>query len=269
MPTQYKRGTNNPLAQNESWDYTPTHGYTYRVDFKGMSRDQMLALQQDYVTRGVACRLTYLQGGNAYLEVDDSTQQYTLDVWQVDGGDERLDLFVHPIMLNALTDDQAFDLRARSENNDKPSDVFGDGGSIAGDPAFSPFRNTAVERLYSLYRAGVVEFENDAYGGGYVLIHTTNAPNRWAVNVADFGVGKVYTPAKLLSEAQNSGLWSFPMPGRLVYKLGSIPSPGGYPNRLWGWKKGRSQENTAANNRIEIVTRYQLELWQTDLYTPF
>ena len=274
MPNVY-RGTKLPKEQVEEYHFDQQRGYFHRYHYAGMGKDQMLSLQADYIRTGVSCVAIFdNRTGIATLEVEDTTPQgegligngFTLDTWTLNGNDERLDTFNHPAMLSALTDGQSFDLLSYSEENVKPEIIFGDGGSNQGYTGFTVFRNTAVERIYSLHARGVSEFENDALGEGYVLEHSTNAPNRWGANISDFGVGLIYTTAQLLSEVSNSGLWINPLPGRLAYKLGVIPVPAFQANRIWGWKKSRSTESTTANNRIDIRQTYTLGQWSTDLY---
>lgn len=252
------RGTLLPLLQHEEWDFDPSRGYLYRATFRGASQELMLAQQQDLARGGIACRLLYNQGDSATLEVEDSTQQYTLDVWQLVGNEESRDIFSHPTILGLTTGDQVAIVRQHLEWKDPPDAAFADDGisGLAGGP---------VQKFYSLNLRGTTDYRRQQY----VLRHTTNAPNRWNSNISDFGIDRIYTPAQLLSEVQNSGLWVVPIPGRLAYKIANIPFPTFQPDYLWGWLKGASTETTAANNRVEINTEYVLEQWSTALYQPF
>ena len=104
--------------------------------------------------------------------------------------------------------------------------------------------------------------------GQYVLRHSTNVSNAYAANIADSNVERCYTTAQLLAEVQDTGLWTFPLPGRLAYKLQNIPAPTPQTNYQWGWRKLPSPEVTTANNRMEITTEYWLEQWHSYLYPP-
>ena len=104
--------------------------------------------------------------------------------------------------------------------------------------------------------------------GQYVLRHTTNVGNQYAANIADVNVERCYTTAQLLAEVQSSSLWTFPLPGRLAYKLQNIVAPAAQTHYQWGWRKLPSPENTTANNRVELTTEYWLELWHIFLYPP-
>jgi hypothetical protein len=104
--------------------------------------------------------------------------------------------------------------------------------------------------------------------GQYVLRHTTNVGNQYSANIADANIERCYTTAQLLGEVQNSSLWTFPLPGRLAYKLQNITAPPAQTHYQWGWRKLPSPETTTSNNRVEITTEYWLELWHTFLYPP-
>jgi hypothetical protein len=104
--------------------------------------------------------------------------------------------------------------------------------------------------------------------GQYVLKHSTNVSNTYSANISDVNVERIYTTEQLLAETTNSGLWTYPLPGRLQYKLQNIPAPAAQTNYLWSWRKLPSTESTSANNRVEISTEYWLELWHTFIYPP-
>lgn len=101
----------------------------------------------------------------------------------------------------------------------------------------------------------------------YVVRHTTNAPNNYSANVADFNVEKIYTIAQLLTEAQNGALWILPLPAYLAYKILNYPVPVNMPdNYLFGALKMRSNAVTAARNRIEISQEYLIDAWAKHTY---
>jgi len=280
MPDVIKRGSLLPHLQDVSYDFDPSRGFTVRKNFRGASQAWMANLLQECVNAGVAARLTFHQGDTATLESEDSTEQYTLDTWQLLGNAVQFELFYHPEFTATVekyfgtnVDAAAQAIGKLREQIQKLEEGQGTIAELWSAPIFTSAGVSSedkqfIARLILLYLRGTESFDNDAYGGGYVLRHTTNAPNRWAANVADLNVGKIYTTAQLLSEVQNSSDWVFPMPGRLAYKLANIPAPTAHNNHLWGWKKSRSTECNAANNRIDISTEYTLEQWSTDLYPP-
>ncbi len=127
-----------------------------------------------------------------------------------------------------------------------------------------------LQIFYNLALRGSTEFQNDADGTGYVLKHTTNVSNTWTENIADSNVGMIYSTAELITEVTNVLLWINPLDARRVYKISNIPVPLPQLGYFWGWKKSRSNEQTAANNRVSIQTHYTLALWNTSvLYTAF
>jgi hypothetical protein len=260
MGTIY-RGTPVPQIQDQIFDFDPQRGRVYRTNYRGISQGQMLSYWETYIGLGMAARVTFHMGDTASLEVEDSTQAYTIDVWQILGNEESRDGLSHPALIAALgssADDYIALMREHLANNDKESDVFAADGDLYGLDA-------AVKRFYSLQARGSTEYRH----GQYVLRHSTNAPNRWAVNISDSGVDEVYTPAQLLTEVQDGSLWVYPLPGRLAYKLGAIASPTAQTNYLWGWLKSASTETSAANNRVDITTEYTLEQFSTDYYTAY
>lgn len=246
--------------QSEAWDFDPQRGYRHTLSYRGATPLLMLALQQDFARAGIANRLVYEQGSVCVLEADDSTMQYTIDVWQLLGNSEAISVFNHPIVRERMTEDEIALLRQSLENQELPSKVF------APAPCkLCKFKGTEIERFYSLHQRGSTDYKR----GQYVLRHTTNASSRWTTNLADVGVDQIYSPAKLLTEVQDGGAWIYPLPTRLSYKIAHIPAATPQPNYLWGWLKSSSTETTAANNRIEISTEYTLEQWSTDLYVPY
>jgi len=262
MSVEILRGTLLAQLQNETWDFDPARGWRHGMDYLGISQANMQILQQAYANDGIACRLVYRMGGNASLDVDDSTMSYTIDTWQILGNEESRDGLSHPGLAYALA---GFDvgkviayMRKALAEDKCSTDAFATGQPLNGTPA-------AAVRFYDLQTRGSTDYRH----GQYVLRHTTNAPNRWGVNVADFGIDQIYTSGQLLTEAQNSAAWIYPLPGRLAYKIGAIPTPYYRANYLWGWLKSASIETTGSNNRVDIATEYCLDQWSTDYNYPY
>lgn len=272
------KGSLAALLQEESWVYDPSRGVGYRATYRGASQAQMRDLAQTYVNAGISCVLTYNQGDTATLEIDNTTNSgsgagdglaSTVDTWQIVGNDLSMDALSHPALFNGIA--AAYpsaplssiygvinQMRAYLYDKVPEATAFGDSGLLNGAPDI-------CKRFYRLVIVGQDEYRR----AQYVLRHTTNAPNRYSVNVADFGVEQIYSTAELLTECQDGALWYYPMPGRLAYKISAIPVPTAQTNYLWGWLKSPSTEITAANNRIEITTEFTLEQWSTDFYTPY
>lgn len=253
-----KRGDLQPFLQSETWDYSPTTGYLYHAEYKGASQDLMLSLQQDYVRGKIPCRLTNHQGGACTIEVEDPTQQFTLDTWQTVGNEENISLLSHPLIvaMDLNQHDQIKLARAFQDQDQEWDDVFSQMDEI------DPTVDATLSVFYSQQLRGSTEFRR----AQYVLRHTTNAPNVSADNVADVGVNQIYTMAQFLSEIQDTGLWTVPCPPNLVYAFGAIPVPPPQENYLWGWLKSSPTRTLAANNRIDISTDYTLYQWSMASY---
>lgn len=258
MPTPTLRGTLQPQVERQRFRFDPTRGIVAETNYTGIGLAEMESLANQYAFNGVAYDLV-IEKGVARLVANDATLDNPIDNWEILGNAERKDLFQNPLWGNLISDDQLALIQQHLENNDKPSVAFADSGltSLAGG---------VVQRAYARYQAGNQEFENDAYGGGYVLKHTTNVPNRWTRNIADTNVGRIYSTSQLLTEVNSAILWTFPIPNRLYYKINNIPVPTLREYFQWGWKKSRSDEDTTANNRVNITTHYVLELWSMDDY---
>lgn len=262
-----KRGSGIPQGQRSTIDYDPSRGFHYSNSYKGISQQQLIALQQNIIQQGIACRLE-LYEDIGELHTDDSTSEYTIDSWEIAGSDLNDDGLSHPTLQTLADNNDAGDnlfpaLRASLENNDSTDDVF---AYLITDPYnYSEDDARTIVRFYGLQQKGSTAFEVAQYS----LIHKTNVSNRWAQNVSDVGVKQIYTPAQLLTEVTDPALWIYPLPPRLQFKLGAIPVPDPQSHYLWGWLKSTSTESNVANNRVDISTNYVLSLWSTDYYTPF
>lgn len=257
MAATVLRGSVSPQPQNFRWEFDPQRGYIYGYDYKGASQSLMESLALSFNTLGLSTRLIFHQGDTASLEVEDPTQAYTIDTWQVVGNEESRDGWSHPAILASATLDQIALCKQHLNTPDTPDVAFADTG-LSGLAAI-------VQREYSRQFTGQTDYRR----GQYVLRHTTNAPSRWTANVADLNVDYIYSTAELLSETTNSSLWVYPLPPRLQYKISNIPAQSAVANYLWGWLKSSTTESTAANNRVDLTTEYSLEQWSTDRYGVF
>lgn len=263
------------MLQKYEQSYDPQRGWLYREHWEGVSIEFMVNLQLQFVQSGIACRLAY-ELGKGVLETDDSTQEYTLDTWQLEGNSLEVNWLLNPYVqavFNSLYPKTiggqlitvavaTANLLTHIENGDSQTTTFA-------DPTLAPFSGSQVYFLYPFVQSGLTSYQNDADGEGYILRHGTNVSNRYTVNIADFGVGQIYSTSQLLSEASNSGLWINPLSERLQYKIANVPVPTFRDNWMVGWKKSRSTENYAANNRDDIVTNYTYGQWSLALYQPY
>lgn len=262
----------SPLAQKAEYDYDPTRGYIIRWHYEGVSQEDMLSLQQQYVQNGIACTIVF-EKGRAYLECVDSTQVYTFDSWSLGGEDEAVDVLLNSQVaydLNSSNIDYSTGIAALQthiQNQDSQADAFQ-------DTILIPMIGTLTYYLYPYIIAGLTEFKNSADNDmGYVLRHKTNISNRSTVNISDFGVGMIYSTAQLLSEVTNDGLWNNPLSVSDAYRIANIMPPALpesiAPDWIIGWFKGRSQKDPAANNRIEVVQDYTFGTFERALYSQY
>jgi hypothetical protein len=121
-----------------------------------------------------------------------------------------------------------------------------------------------LKQYFDSYQLGVTNFMR----GKYKLRHTSNIPAKWNVSVADFNVERIYTIPQLLAECTGSG-FIYPLPNYLAYKISNFipdPVPSWIPFYTWGALKEKSDANTAVNNRIELVTMYDIDNINNILY---
>jgi len=271
MSVQF-RGTFTPKIQQSRESYSPSQGYESEAEYKSFSQPQiasqaLVAQALGYTTETVSSfgkysltiRTTSLSG---------SGTEVIIDTWEVPVSKKSLAITYHPAVLGILKrcGDLSAVLRGIKEAV-QTTDAYSEITDL--DPVITADEPTLFAFL-DLARQGVDHF----YFSAYTLKHTTNVGNRYAVNVADLNVDMIYSTCQLLTEAQNSGLWIYPMPGRLAYKIQLLDAhfqllyrpadlPAGWK---WGWLKYGSSEQTAANNRINIVTEYEFGLISTLLY---
>lgn len=262
MPATIK-GTLVPQEQRFSERYSPTSGYTREIEWKSFDRARIQSYANRYARKGCEYSLDVVHGV-ATLHAIDTTGNVTIDTWEIGVSETLVSSILNPrnitnagagrveMIARAIKDGSTIEAAALALEADT-GDIYS--GDITD--------NEYAVRLYNRMQAG----DDSFFFNQYVLRHTTNAPSRWGSNVADANVGRIYTTAQLLSEAEDASAWIYPLPGRLSYKIQNIPVPAGIPNdRLWGWLKSASAESTAANNRINIVTEYKLGSLSTDEY---
>jgi hypothetical protein len=265
------RGTSLPLQQRFSEHYSPTNGVTRDFLWRGhdFSRIQLLASQ--LVSVGAEYEYTF-ENGSHVLRAIDTSGEIAIDTWEM--GLNRLlpSSFENPRNINSISPVHLALIKFAIEMGLKPNDAVEEFNASpelvlqygsATWPTSSTSAGEAALALYDRVSKGSVSYTYSSY----VLRHTTNVSNRWARNVSDVNVDCIYTTAQLLSEAENGNLWVYPLPGRLAYKILSLDAPPARDRYLWGWLKSGSAESTAANNRVNIVTEYELGQWSTDEYS--
>jgi hypothetical protein len=105
----------------------------------------------------------------------------------------------------------------------------------------------------------------------YGLRHTQTISQVYTGNINDTNSENLYTTAQLLAECAT---FPIPLPARMIAKINAIEAsataagaaPAGY---IWSWKKAPSTENMVADNKIEVTTDFEYDLWSTYLYAAY
>ncbi len=260
MPKPRINGTLNPVRQPTEYTYDPQNGMQVVFKWEAAGGD-LWPLANAYA----AARMGFTHIPNAAKSTLIATASgpqagegdFNTDTWEILANEIQKDMLEHP---RSLAIEESFPGTLILVKHETES-----GKALATTP---PWSSGAVAlgatRLYNLLVRGQTHFSL----GQYVLRHTTNVSNAYNSNIADFNVERIYTTAQLLTEAGNSNLWTFPLPGRLAYKVQNLPVPTARTDYLVGWRKLPSSENTAANNRVNITTEYWLEQWSLYAYDP-
>lgn len=269
-------GDLRPFIIEETSDFNPSTGYLYRASLKGASSALMSQSQQTYAASGMSCRFTIKNNDTSTLEVEDPTQQYAIDIWEVVEENLNVDLFSTRGWLDriaAYSNGDAINAAIR--------DALANNYSIYSvGTADWPIINTLndadlvyMSQLYSLYQRGTT----DQRQFNYIVRHTANVPARgwtWASDLVDQNINAIYSNSHLQIELADPS-WAYPLPDLLVAKLAKInaAAPADVNEQSasgntwqWGWLKGGSNATTAANNRINVAQEYVAALWSNTLY---
>jgi len=247
-------GTAGPVLQPPRLRYDPTRGQVISLEYESAgvgvtslaSLFQAARINYDLVSSGFKSRLIAEATGSQLGYPDVSC-----DEWQILANEIQKDIKEHP---DVLAMEEAYPGTIGYVVRD--AQLY-EQGLPPGTPAPPAGAMPISGMLFSLLVRGSTHYACSQY----VVQHQLNVSNAYAANIADVNVERIYTTAQLLSELTNAALWTFPLPPRLVYKLGQIPAPPARTNYLWGWRKLSSKEITCATNRISISTEYWLEQW--------
>ncbi len=266
MASQELRGTLTPLCQKVVERWSSTSGLETETEWKSFSGPQIRQFCSLYAAAG--CDYEYVSQFGVHTLVarrpnSNGQSEVTIDTWEIGVNKNIVSSLRNPrnitnipagyleLIGRAIKDGSTIEA-ARTALEADTGDTYAAGIDD----------NAYAVRLYQRMMKGDDSFNFYSY----VLRHTTNVSNRYSVNVSDENVNCYYSTAGLLSETQ-SGVWVYPLPGRLRYKILNIPVPHDIPsNYFWGWLKSSSPESTTANNRVNIVTEYELGLISTDEY---
>jgi hypothetical protein len=281
MPSIHLRGDLAPKEQSRTYKWSPNSGGSVNQTFRNFDEDLMNQLAGQYEAAGVAyevtvahdvCTLTTQDSNGSGSGSGDSA---VVDSWQIVANNTSPAIDFNPVVYSGIYSEVGSDTAVRDRLNLLRDSARGNIVKVGATPY-----TTAEFRAYLIaqsdpYCARILDYligdVNSYASADYVLRHTTNVSNRWNSNVSDDYVLRVYSTAELLSEVQNAGLWIYPLPGRLAYKINALSTSliadyGSRDYQAWGWLKQPSTESTAANNRVDINTEYWFQRWSTDFY---
>ena len=216
---------------------------------------------------GIEYEITY-QNGIATMRTVDTTGNITIDVWEITASRISESIFNSPTVLaNVSTNDLKVLARAYLDGSTLSDAVKALNGDTGATTYTTPnvTGSSATQRLYDKTKNGQeATFLTDQYS----LRHTTNASNRGFFNVADVNVNCIYTQTQFFAEIKNALFWIFPAPNEIVGALTTVLTHlGNAPaNFVTGALKGGTSRVTAANNRVNLVTEYNLAIIDTDNY---
>lgn len=259
MPRPKINGTLSKVRKSVKTRFDRSNGLVTQVEWAsagdnlgGYARAlRNLGIQYEHTATGAVSTLIETADGATA-----GVQDVVTDRWEVLSNENMLDLKEHSKWPTLTDQTQYLILKdvQRHANGKKPTFEF-----LTTEPTDDG--KALATAFYDLMIRGVTHFP--VYN--WVLRHTTNAPQDFEENIADSGVGTVYTTSQLVDEITNSSFWFFPCPPRLRRKIENItiPAQAGFTA---GWLKKPSNESTGANSRIEISTEYVFAGWSNLIY---
>lgn len=255
-----RRGLGTPFCQKQTGRWSPTAGWTFDQEFRGMVLGNMQALADTFGNAGIEWAITY-EHGIATMQTVDTTGNITIDVWEINASRQNLSIFGNPKIVSVVT---ANDLKVIARAYQDGSDLTTATKSLNGDnpgttytaPNLATANATTVWLWDQCKNDKITDYATDVYS----LKHSTNASNRGFYNVADVNVNCIYTQSQFYSEIRNGGYWIFPAPNEIIGALDVIFASFGSPPTGYyqGALKGGASRCTTANNRVNITTEYTL-----------
>ena len=283
--------------QKQTYSQSWASGWQYGEEWKGISPDKMMAKYNGLKYAVQSAKMTVAKGvADLVMEWavtplgnygDRASIEITQDRWECPEPRMEKDLLNHPQFLaiwnaTGVSYSQLIDIisiirrnaesqKSAGQSTRREVDMINQVGAVYDAIGKELPGADALEKALRFYRLYVND-QTHYQSSQFALRHTCNAPNYWGLNRADVGVNCIYSPARFMSEVTDGGLWYFPLPGRLQYKLSAAASglAASTPTRnnfLIGWLKSASPEVTVAKGRIEIQTGYVLDQWSTDVYS--
>lgn len=240
-------GTLQPVRQPTKISYDPQRGLLIQIPWESAGNN-LSGVAAQYQANRVAYEWEPSELKSRLVATASSGQlgipDLSTDTWQITGNEIQKSLLENPDVVAAVP----------ASVRDQIDEAI---QKATPETSISPALSTYASKVFDRLRRGATHYAL----GQYVVRHTTNVSNQFGVNVADFNIERIYTTAQLIAEVTNSNSWTFPMPGRMVYKLQNLVAPTAKTDYLWGWRKLPSTETTTAGNRVEITTEYWLEQW--------
>lgn len=185
------------------------------------------------------------------------------DLWQLPGTTMQKNIYEHP---KSIALDLAYPGILKAIQDAYNSNSSGNAVTPIFNASPAALTDPRTIAIIAAVGKGQDHFDYSRYG----LKHTQTVSQVYGGDVLDSNSENIYTTAQLLAECAE---FPIPLPTRMANKIQAIddaavkafPAPAGY---VWGWKKDPSTETTVANYKIEIVTDYAYDLWNTYFYAP-
>ncbi len=302
MATPIYRGSSDVKLQKQVFTWDSTKGGDYSEVWQALDASKAATFYNGKVYTCRSASLTVTNGtaemelkwgaaGNGSGPGAANSLEVTNDRWECPEPKTQKPIFEHPSFISALYTLASY--ASASFNDTFLADAINAWRkAAAANQQFTDFSSQLKIGNTTIYAAGWASFvaANPATAGllirsyrlasndqthyqasQYSVRHTTNTPNYWSLNRADRNVNCIYTPAQFVTEATDSSLWYYPMPGRIQYKIAAavanlISITPSRTNYQIGWLKAGSAETSIHGGRVEIQTDYVLDQWSTDLY---
>lgn len=277
MPNPTIKGATGPTREPVSYTFDPREGYQSEISYNGTNA-AMQGLSAQFAASLI--RHSYKELGDGFARVTieapgagtgggSVSDETVVDVWEMPSGEIDRDIFEHPDVIDGVTDDLKVLINAAYDEFRNPTKKSSWFRSADGTITYNFVLPTAIENdetanaVFNLKKRGLNQFSQNRR----ILRHRRIIANNFSGDLSYANEGKLYTTEQLLEEC---GGFTFPIPTRFVNKI-ELVSEAEQPETahegfLWSWRKLQSDERTAANNKVEVVTEYHLDEWSTLLY---
>lgn len=275
MPTPIMRGNPLPIPQGIAFDFDKRTGLTVSKPLIGPLA-AMLGYSAQLQAAGIAHTFSQDESRaeivitSSRLNESDPAEDRPVDEWDIPGTTQILDLFEHPKSLGIEKRNPG--VLGFIKNSVKEYQDQATVGAFTFSVSLGTAQdNTWARQLFNRLVRGGTGFKKESYK----VVHNQSIPDIYAANIVDSNVLKIYSFAKLKEEITAAGLTT-PCPGRLIAKIDAIaadivPDSNDYDasDYFWGWLKSPSSERGVADNKIQIATEWELELWSLFEYESY